>query len=77
VVPEVSQNLKYVDEVLENLIAEVGSVTGTTTTVTVSDPEAQKILQEAAEIAAQRMKTAFPDVPEAFRSQSSEASRNV
>jgi division protein CdvB (Snf7/Vps24/ESCRT-III family) len=77
VVPEVSQNLKYVDEVLENLIAEVGSVTGTTTTVTVSDPEAQKILQEAAEIAAQRMKTVFPDVPEAFKSPSSEASRNV
>lgn len=67
VVPEVAENLRYVDEMLEGLIIEAGTVTGSITSVSTSDGEAQKILQEAAEVAAQRMKTAFPEIPESIK----------
>lgn len=67
VVPEVAENLRYVDEMLEGLIIEAGTVTGSITSVSASDGEAQKILQEAAEVAAQRMKTAFPEIPESLK----------
>lgn len=78
IVPEVSNNLKHVDEILEGLIIEAGSVTGTMINVTVSDGEAQKILQEASEIAAQRMKSTFPEIPEGLKSLESDAiSKNV
>ncbi|MCS6787991.1 MAG: Snf7 family protein, partial [Aigarchaeota archaeon] len=75
IVPEVAQNLRYVDEVLEGLIAEAGSVSGTVVSVSISDPEAQRILQEASEVAAQRMKTAFPDVPEGLKVSGAEGTR--
>ncbi|MCX8203136.1 MAG: Snf7 family protein [Nitrososphaeria archaeon] len=77
IVPEVAQNLRYVDEVLEGLIAEAGSVSGTVVSVSISDPEAQRILQEASEVAAQRMKTAFPDVPEGLKVSGAEGTRNL
>lgn len=67
VVPEVANSLVQVDEMLDGLIVEAGNVTGATVDVMVRDEEAQKILQEASEIAAQRMKTSFPDLPEAYK----------
>jgi len=67
VVPEVAENLRYVDEMLEGLIIEAGTVSGSITSITTSDGDAQKILQEAAEVAAQRMKTAFPEIPESLK----------
>lgn len=67
VVPEVASSLSQVDEMLDGLIVEAGNVTGATVDVVVRDEEAQKILQEASEIAAQRMKTSFPDLPEAYK----------
>lgn len=67
VVPEVSNSLRRVDEMLESVIIEAGNVTGGSVYVSVSDAEAQKIMEEAAEIAAQRMKTNFPDLPEGFK----------
>jgi division protein CdvB (Snf7/Vps24/ESCRT-III family) len=67
IVPEVAQNLKYVDEMLEGLMIEAGSVSGSIINVSVSDGEAQKILQEASEVAAQRMKTAFPEIPDTLK----------
>ncbi|MEM0445398.1 MAG: Snf7 family protein [Nitrososphaerota archaeon] len=67
IVPEVAENLRYVDEMLEGLIIEAGTVSGSITSVSASDGEAQKILQEAAEVAAQRMKTAFPEIPEGLK----------
>jgi len=78
IVPEVANNLKHVDEVLEGLIIEAGSVTGTAINVTVSDSEAQKILQEASEVAAQRMKSTFPEIPEGLKSLESDSlSKNL
>ncbi len=64
IVPEVAHNLSVIDEMLESVIVEAGSFTGATTTVMVADSEARKILEEAAEIAAQRMSKQFPELPE-------------
>ncbi|MCX8187562.1 MAG: Snf7 family protein [Nitrososphaeria archaeon] len=64
IVPEVAHNLGVIDEMLESLIVEAGSFTGATTTIAVADSEARKILEEAAEIAAQRMSKQFPELPE-------------
>lgn len=64
IVPEVAHNLGVIDEMLESVIVEAGGFTGATTTVTVADREARKILEEAAEIAAQRMSKQFPELPE-------------
>ncbi|MCL7384975.1 MAG: Snf7 family protein [Thaumarchaeota archaeon] len=66
-VPEVAYNLRQVDDMLESIIVEAGSVTGASVQVMVSDSEAQRILEEAAEIAAQRMKSTFPDLPEGYK----------
>ena len=75
IVPEVAHNLGVIDEMLEGVIVEAGSFTGATTTVTVADREARKILEEAAEIAAQRMSRQFPELPE-MGSEAAESSRS-
>jgi len=67
VVPEVAGDLAKVDEMLDTLLVEAGTVTGETVDVSVHDEEASKVLKEASEIAAQRMKVSFPDLPEAFK----------
>jgi len=64
IVPEVAHNLSVIDEMLESVLVEAGSFTGSTTTVSIADREARKILDEAAEIAAQRMSKQFPELPE-------------
>jgi division protein CdvB (Snf7/Vps24/ESCRT-III family) len=46
---------------------EAGTVTGETLDITVRDQEARKVLEEASEIAAQRMKTSFPELPDAYK----------
>jgi len=66
-VPEVAHNLRRVDEMLESIVIEAGNVAGASIYVSASDSEAQKILEEAAEVAAQRMKTSFPDLPENYK----------
>jgi len=67
VVPEVAGDLAKVDEMLDTLLVEAGTVTGETVDVSVQDEEAKKVLQEASEIAAQRMKTSFPELPDAYK----------
>lgn len=64
IVPEVAHNLSVIDEMLESVLVEAGSFTGSTTTISIVDREARKILDEAAEIAAQRMSKQFPELPE-------------
>ena len=75
IVPEVAHNLGVIDEMLESVIVEAGSFTGATTTVMVADSEARKILEEAAEIAAQRMSKQFPELPERVDLGSQETSK--
>jgi division protein CdvB (Snf7/Vps24/ESCRT-III family) len=67
VVPEVAINLNRVGDMLDNLLTEVSSVSGTVVSVSAYDEEAKKILEEANEIAAQRMKSAFPELPEPYK----------
>jgi len=67
VVPEVAGDLAKVDEMLDTLLVEAGTVTGETVDVSVHDEEARKVLQEASEIAAQRMKASFPELPDAYK----------
>jgi len=63
-VPEVSMGLSRIDEMLASLMVEAGGVTGETLAVQVEDEEAQKILQEASEVAAQRLNSSWPEIPE-------------
>jgi len=66
-VPEVAHNLRMVDEMLEGVMVEAGNVTGATVSVMVADIEARRILDEASEIAAQRMSNQFPELPEPLK----------
>jgi len=66
-VPEVAHNLRMVDEMLEGIMVEAGNVTGATVSVMVADGEARRILEEASEIAAQRMSNQFPELPEPLK----------
>jgi len=75
-VPEVASALRTVDEMLETVIIEAGNVTGAQISVMVSDSEAQRILEEAAEVAAQRMNSQFPQLPETLKDVTSEQSSN-
>ncbi len=76
-VPEVAHNLRMVDEMLEGIIVEAGNVTGATVSVMVADSEARRILEEASEIAAQRMNNQFPELPENLRERGQTARDNV
>ena len=75
IIPEVAHNLGVIDEMLESVIVEAGSFTGATTTVMVADSEAKRILDEAAEIAAQRMSKQFPELPEQISGEKGETSK--
>ena len=76
-VPEVAHNLRMVDEMLEGVMVEAGNVTGATVSVMVADSEARRILEEASEIAAQRMSNQFPELPEPLKTdEKSQVSRD-
>lgn len=64
VVPEVSRGLNEIQYTLDDLTVEVGAATGHVVEYGPADSEAAKILKEASEIAAQRMKTILPDIQE-------------
>ena len=63
-VPEVGMGLSKIDDILASLMVEAGSISGETLTVQVQDEEAQKILREASELAAQRLRSSWPELPE-------------
>ena len=52
---------------VQNIMVEAGNVTGASVSVMVADSEAQRILEEASEVAAQRMSSQFPQLPETLR----------
>jgi len=66
VVPEVSNGLARIDEVLDTLIIEAGTAGSPVLDSSVSNEEAMKILQEASEISAMRMKGKFPELPTGY-----------
>ena len=63
ILPEMSLELAEVEEVLRDLVIEVGEVTGVSVGDLYASPEARKILEEAKVIAEQRMKEKFPELP--------------
>ncbi len=66
VVPEVANGLERVDDMLETLMVETGSAGGFSLDESAHSEEAKRILQEASEISAARMKGRFPDLPEDY-----------
>ncbi|MEM4573581.1 MAG: Snf7 family protein [Candidatus Caldarchaeum sp.] len=62
VMPEISQSLRGVQDLLEDLSVSVGTVSDTYIGSSTTDPEAEAILREAAEVAAQRVKREMPDI---------------
>jgi len=66
VVPEVSNGLARIDDVLDTLIIEAGTAGSPMLDSSVSNEEAMKILQEASEISAMRMKGKFPELPTGY-----------
>lgn len=63
VIPEVGFELAELEEMMNNMIIEMGSFAGRSVTVSVVSEEAKKILEEATAIAEQRMKESFPELP--------------
>jgi len=64
VVPEVSSGLRGIQDLLDSLGMEVGTVSETFVDYRAADGEAEQILREAAEVASQRMKKTLPEVGE-------------
>ncbi len=61
--PNAERELGQIGSMLNDLIVEAGEVTGVAPNFEVSSGDAQKILEEAALIAEQRMKEKFPELP--------------
>lgn len=76
VVPEVSNGLARIDDVLDTLIIEAGTAGSPMLDSSVSNEEAMKILQEASEISAMRMKGKFPELPTGYE-RTAEASESA
>ncbi|MBO3802455.1 MAG: hypothetical protein JTT11_01040 [Candidatus Brockarchaeota archaeon] len=66
VVPEVANGLERIDDMLQTMMVETGSAGGFPLDESAHSEEARKILQEASEISAARMRGKFPDLPEAY-----------
>jgi division protein CdvB (Snf7/Vps24/ESCRT-III family) len=61
--PNAEREIGQIGLMLDDLIVEAGEVTGVTPNFEVASRDAQKILEEAALVAEQRMKEKFPDLP--------------
>jgi len=65
VLPEVSHTMGEISESLDSLVVEVGQVAGAQWTMLSTGEDAERILTEAALVAEQKMKEAFPTLPSA------------
>lgn len=75
--PGAEKELNQVSAILGELIVEAGGVTGIAPSFEVASDDAQKILEEAALIAEQKMKERFPELPTIKSTESSEESGYV
>jgi len=62
VMPDISMGLRGVQDLLEDLAVSVGTVSDSFVGASTTDPEAEAILREAAEVAGQRLKKEIPDI---------------
>ncbi len=65
-VPEIGLEMAEIGELLESVVTEAGEFSGFMSAPTVYNEETRKILEEAAAIAEQRMRTEFPELPSSF-----------
>jgi len=63
VMPEVSYELGQIGESLNSVVMDVGEASDQTYNYATSNDEAQRIIAEASNVAEQRMKEKFPDLP--------------
>ncbi len=68
IVPEIGLELAEIGDLLESLVVEAGELGEWTSMPSVYSAEAKKILEEAAIVAEQRMRTEFPELPGALPS---------
>ncbi|MBS7624775.1 MAG: Snf7 family protein [Candidatus Bathyarchaeia archaeon] len=61
--PNAEKEIEQIGAMLNDLIVEAGEVTGVAPNFEIASDDAQKILNEAALIAEQRMKEKFPELP--------------
>jgi len=65
--PQVAGDLASLNESLETLTVEMGEVEGAVTEISAQDEDAQAILKEAGQLATERMKESFPELPEKYK----------
>jgi len=66
VAPQVADSLRQVEDMMNRVLIQAGEVTGYETYIA-PDSEADQILKEASILASQKMKSSFPEIPEAVR----------
>ncbi len=71
VAPQVADGLRQIEDVMNRAMIQAGEVSGYETYIS-PDSEADQILKEASALASQKMKSSFPEIPEAVRQQMEE-----
>jgi len=66
--PEAERELGEISSLLSGLLVEAGQTAGLTINFDVANEDAQKILEEAAKVAEERMKQRFPELPSSLPS---------
>ena len=61
--PQIERELGDISNILSSIVMDAGAVTGSSLSFDTASEDSQKILEEAAAMAEQRMKDTFPDLP--------------
>lgn len=61
--PQIERELGDISNILSSIMVDAGAVTGSSFNFEASSADSQKILEEAATIAEERMKETFPELP--------------
>jgi len=61
--PQIERELGDISNILSSIVMDAGGVTGSSLSFDTTSEDSQKILEEAATMAEQRMKDTFPDLP--------------
>ncbi|MGQ9478403.1 MAG: Snf7 family protein [Thermoproteota archaeon] len=68
VAPQVADSLRQAEDMMSRVLIQAGEVSGYEPYVS-ADSEADQILKEASLLASQKMKSAFPDIPDSLKQQ--------
>lgn len=61
--PEADREIGEISGLLSSVLVDAGSTGGLSLNFDVANEDAQKVMEEAAAVAEQRMKESFPDIP--------------